>query len=49
MPETLEVTVADRVYFENTQLPQPLANRLIMTRVCFARRLPLARRLLPPR
>jgi superfamily II DNA or RNA helicase len=29
MPETLTVTLANLVYFEKTQLPQPLANRLI--------------------
>ena len=29
MPKTLSLTLADRVYFEKAQLPQPLANRLI--------------------
>lgn len=29
LPQTLSVTLADRVYFEKEQLPQPLANRLI--------------------
>jgi superfamily II DNA or RNA helicase len=29
MPETLDVTVADHVYFEKAQLPQSLVNRLI--------------------
>jgi superfamily II DNA or RNA helicase len=29
MPKTLSLTLADRVYLEKAQLPQPLANRLI--------------------
>ncbi|MDP2784590.1 MAG: DEAD/DEAH box helicase family protein [Sulfurimicrobium sp.] len=29
MPETLSVTLANLIYFEKAQLPQPLANRLI--------------------
>jgi hypothetical protein len=29
MPASLTVTVADRLYFEKAQLPQPLANRLV--------------------
>ncbi|MGQ0652197.1 MAG: TOTE conflict system archaeo-eukaryotic primase domain-containing protein [Betaproteobacteria bacterium] len=29
MPERLTVTIANQLYFEKTQLPQPLANRLI--------------------
>ncbi|MGH8737048.1 MAG: TOTE conflict system archaeo-eukaryotic primase domain-containing protein [Burkholderiales bacterium] len=29
MPERLVVTIANQLYFEKTQLPQPLANRLI--------------------
>ena len=29
MPKTLSLTLADRVYFEKAQLPQPLAHRLI--------------------
>jgi superfamily II DNA or RNA helicase len=29
MPETLTVTLANLIYFEKAQLPQPLANRLI--------------------
>lgn len=29
LPATLKVTLANRIYFEKSQLPQPLANRLI--------------------
>jgi len=29
MPTTVTMTLANRIYFEKAQLPQPLANRLI--------------------